>query len=248
MKIFGDRLEIHQGEYFNMEFKISSSDIEYIPYIISSEISNPFFVISLSSSKFDKGRRYVNHWWNEIDDMIPRFYQTVPKFDKEYDDLRDLPTIPSPGSETYKTRLLYQYTLSYEDIDPITGHRPYHYYYFSYDNEEVTGRVDGYECVIRMYISTIESENLNGGEYVYGIYVVGGELLTDFLSDIYELKGRPSNWPDTIKDVLAYIRKNWPGLIQDDIEYDSPLGRIDYQEVILPMSKFVVSENTKRII
>lgn len=150
MDSFGNRIEIQQGEDWNLDILVSASNREYIPFIVSSERRNPYFVLTVASTKYEKNMRYVASWWNEpegkiVGDSLPTFYQTTPV------DIGVLSTAPTSSfqpediPEEYQTdesaekRYLYQYMLESEEVDEKVGHRPYHYLYFEYP--EVTGRL-----------------------------------------------------------------------------------------------------------
>ena len=101
MEMYGNEIKVQQGEDFNLDILLSASQTEYIPFIISSQRNNPFFVITVASTKYEKNLRYVKSWWNDIssDSTIPRFFQTVPQDYGELDNISLLPTIYSYGSK-----------------------------------------------------------------------------------------------------------------------------------------------------
>lgn len=165
MDSFGNRIEIQQGEDWNLDILVSASNREYIPFIVSSERQNPYFVLTVASTKYEKNMRYVASWWNEpegkiVGDSLPTFYQTTPV------DIGVLSTAPTSSfqpddiPEEYQTdesaekRYLYQYMLESEDVDEKVGHRPYHYLYFEYP--EVTGRLSpNFAGKLASYLSSI---------------------------------------------------------------------------------------------
>lgn len=164
MNTIGDIEQIQQGEEWNFDKIISASDREYIPYIISSSLNHPFFVITVASTKFEKNLRYVKSWWSDVtegDGKQMRFFKTNPIYvgeqpfvdilDEE-EGLADLPVEPGVGLFSEFTvgdntnyaigerdipmNALYQYTKADEEIDPELGHKPYHYFYFNYTELE----------------------------------------------------------------------------------------------------------------
>lgn len=254
--MYGNEIRVQQGEDFNLDILLSASQIEYIPFIVSSERANPFFVITVASTKYEKNLRYVKSWWNDIDsdNNTPRFFQTVPYNYGEIEDETKLPTLPpklsgTTSTETPTTRLLYQYTIATEEIDEDVGHRPYHYFYFKYDDEGGATRVDGYECHIRFNFSTSETSAWGSQNYEYQITLVSGELIEDVLEGIAITHGMPNDWPeDDIDAQYKYVKTMWPNELQEDIDASSPLGRIDAPEVILPPTKLQVFNNLRKII
>lgn len=104
MESFENQRSVQQGEDWNLDILLSASDREYIPFIISSDRKNPHFTVTVASTKFEKNLRYVKTWWSSVDDKlkIPRFYQTVPEYFGEINDIDgskivDLGEITSAG-------------------------------------------------------------------------------------------------------------------------------------------------------
>lgn len=254
MEMYGNEIKVQQGEDFNLDILLSASQIEYIPFIVSNQRSNPFFVITIASTKYEKNLRYVKSWWNDIssDDSIPRFFQTAPQNYGELSSTSLLPTVPpaiSGKKETAETRLLYQYTIATEDIDPKLGHRPYHYFYFDYGLNGTTTRRDTYECRVRFNFPTSETSKWGSQNYMYQITLVSGELMADVLKSIAISHEMPSDWPeDDIEAQYRYVKVQWPNELQDDIDASSPLGRIEIPESILPPTKLQVFNNLRKII
>ena len=86
METFGNDIEIQQGEDFNMDIVLSASNVEYIPFLISSKRVNPYFVVTVASTKYEKNMRYVQSWWNNPLDTqkLETFIQTTPFYLSHY--------------------------------------------------------------------------------------------------------------------------------------------------------------------
>lgn len=254
MESFGNERKVQQGEDWNLDITLSSDNQEYIPYIISNERNNPHFVVTVASTKYEKNLRYVKSWWNALVDIkgekIPTFYQTVPYYIREYADIEALPENPDITLESgIKDRLLYQYTLLNEEIDDELGHRPYHYYYFDYDpTDSFATRQDEYECTLRFNFVTRETANWESQNYMYQITLVSGPTLEYTLDEIRLEKGNPADWPSIIEAQYHYVKARWPQLLESDIDFNSPLGRIDEATPILVPTKLEVLNNLRRII
>lgn len=159
MQSYGNERQVQQGEDWNLDILLSASDKEYIPYIVSSERNNPFFVTTVASTKFEKNLRYVKSFWSDIDSVkangdpfIPRFYQTTPVYCGELGADEELPNCPnvntnnnlytintnngvfldSTAQDCYNKRYLYQYIKETDEIDYEIGHKPYYYFYYEY--------------------------------------------------------------------------------------------------------------------
>lgn len=288
MESFGNEREVQQGEDWNLDILVSASNTEYIPYIITKDRTNPFFVITVASTKFEKNLRYVKSWWNSPLsglEPIPTFSDTVPRYYGELDDVDDygdlssddyhelLPTEPSDdeADPTYGDRLtprLYQYTVESEDKDIALGHKPYHYFYFKYNDDSVE-RIDEYNCYIRQNFKSKDTAEWGSQNYLYQITLVDGYLMKDVLNNEYTIHLDPldplalkdwpldenGNWETTddtpinlVKARYEYVKVRWPDELQPDIDYDSPLGFIQVPEPILPPTKLTVRNNLRRLI
>ena len=56
MESFGMNRKVQQGETWNLDLRLSQSQSRYIPYIIGKR-DNPYFVITVASTKFEKKNR-----------------------------------------------------------------------------------------------------------------------------------------------------------------------------------------------
>ena len=391
MESFGNERSVQQGEDWNLDLLLSASDREYIPFIISSKRQNPYFAVTVASTKFEKNLRYVKTWWNSVDNQlkIPRFYQTVPEYFGEVNDIDSskimdlgeidggitgtistadnytasgdfyyklktadltypvdlasslytamtetsidskvykytlkndetdehdnkpiyyayvdykqstiitllkttnnynnirygfLPNVPANTNTdaTYgdgpTTRLLYYYTLAGDEIDPELGHKPYYYFYYDYEQQEIDGelkwvlvnREDSYECNLVQNFLSKDTREWRGQNYLYQITLVSGYLMSDVLNEIYSnklnagynLDDYPKNedgtWESTIDTPQTliearynYIKTRWPNEFQSDIDADSPLGYIEIPEPILRPTKLEVFNNLRTLL
>lgn len=274
MEIFGNDIEIQQGENFNMDILLSASNLEYIPYIVSSEREHPYFVITIASTKYEKNMRYVDSWWNDplTTEKLPTFFQTKPVYLGE---LASRPSVIEDVSgytdieESSTTRYLYQYTLQSDSEITELGHKPYYYMYFDYSTG-ITKAVYDYECRIRQNFSSDITRLWGSQNYMYQITLVSGRTAKDIILQIYneygathldfpiprkengELYTADEQWGDEeliyIEAAYNYIKRQWPNLLQPDIDVDSPLYYIEAPETITPPSKLTVNNNLRQMI
>ena len=248
MENSGNEQFVQQGENWNFDKVLSSSNREYIPYIISSQRANPFFVVTVASTKFEKNHRYVKSWWNSPDEMkIPTFYQTVPQWYGEVSSTNDIPKTATTLGDTKTKRYLYQYTLSSDAIDPDVGHKPYYYFYYDFSTSEQGTLVLGYECKITFNFMSKDTVEWTGQNYLMQVTLVSGQLMADRLEEIYRAYA-PEDWPDTIEAQYKYVKVEWPNELQPDIDADSPLGRIDSPEPIMVPTALHVQNNLRTMI
>ena len=278
MESYGNEIRVQQGEDWNLDKLLSASNREYIPYIISDERTNPYFVITVASTKYEKNLRYVKSWWCSIkDSKIPTFSHTNPILcEVESEEALNALT-PTAVNEIVsaelgvtwdegelvndkKTRYLYYDTIKDENdvvVDKI-------YFYFEYTYDEGTSTWDyelikGYECHVRMNFASKDTSEWGSQNYLYQISLVSGQTMRERLQEIYE-QYTPENWPEitigmtdeeiqeTIEAQYKYVKVNYPNELQPDIDIDSPLGYIDTPETILQPTKLEVYNNLRKLI
>ena len=256
MESYGNEIRVQQGEDWNLDMLLSASNIEYIPYLVSSERVNPYFVITVASTKYEKNLRYVKSWWCSIKDSeIPTFYSTVPVY-HEINDPTELENLtPADCGDSEDERYLYYYTVQDETGKILEKH----YFYFDYSGDDPVLKVDEYECHIRMNFASKDTAEWGSQNYLYQITLVSGQLMADRLEEIRQ-HYNPENWPtitigmtdeqiqETIEAQYKYVKANYPGELQPDIDIDSPLGYIDTPEVILQPTKLEVYNNLRKLI
>lgn len=258
METFLNQIRIQQGEDWSLDKIISQSQSEYIPFIVSKR-ANPYFVITVASTKYEKNNRYVESWWLKYDG--PMFVQSTPYYVGE---LSAHPTTKSslPGISSHSAYdCLYQYTLSTDDIDSELQHKPYYYVYFDENN---TLHFD-YECRIVFNLTTKNSgagtSNWGSQNYLYQITLVDGEKMIDTIrsaKDAHPELNWREDWPEddlleewlqsTQKDVFNFIKSRIPNYFQTDIDWDSPLGQIWVPKSILAPTKLQVDNNLRKIL
>lgn len=74
MRVTNNELIVRRNETFTLDRLIVNQDGS--PYIISSEMQNPYFVISVSNSLYDTENRYLVNFWLPVN--TPRFKSTRP--------------------------------------------------------------------------------------------------------------------------------------------------------------------------
>ena len=91
METYFDDITVQQGEDFNMDILVSASNLEYIPFLVTSERPNPHFVVTVASTKYEKNMRYVDSWWNDPvkQAQLPLFWQQILTKAKSIDTCTD---------------------------------------------------------------------------------------------------------------------------------------------------------------
>lgn len=268
MESYGNEIRVQQGEDWNLDKELFASQLLKIPYIISSQRANPYFVITVASTKYEKNLRYVKSWWCSItDSQIPTFYFTQPVHcevasEQELDALTPstVNTLLSTETITWDEgeivdgqRRKYLY---YDTIDDDDTNRIYFYFDYSGSTPEL---VKNYECHVRMNFASKDTAEWGSQNYLYQITLVSGQTMRDRLQEIYE-QYTPEQWPmitpsmsddeiqETIEAQYKFVKANYPYELQPDIDIDSPLGYIDTPEVILQPTKLEVYNNLRKLI
>ena len=199
MLTYGNEREVQQGEEWNLDILISQSDTEYIPFIVSSERQNPMWAITVASTKYEKNERYVATWWQDLVQgegftlessettglrtiPLPRFYQTVPEYIGELSPNTPLTRQPNPNTDDGfdpPMHALYQFTKQQDTVDPVLGHKPYYYAYFTHE-DPYKARYD-YECRIRMQFRSTETAQWRSQNYMYQITLVDTVSMADYI-------------------------------------------------------------------
>ena len=74
MRVTNNELIVRRNETFTLDRLVVNQDGS--PYIISSEMQNPYFIISVSNSLYDTENRYLVNFWLPV--TTPRFESTQP--------------------------------------------------------------------------------------------------------------------------------------------------------------------------
>lgn len=232
MKVHRNEIIVYRNETFTMNKDIQNRDGS--PYIISSRLTNPYFLITVSNSRYGQNNRYVHNKWLNLKDT-PRFEITRPVNLSEigYDEFEDLPA-GYEGDET----------LGYANKAVFTDGTNYKYWKYNtatpdlYDGEWVD-----YKCTIHTSYSSQITSQWSEQTYQYGILLVSGESTIDNLNAI-ATSLRIDNSDDQIKlyETLFDID---PTLVAHIKSPDRPIVEFDEVRSILPPTKLFVQSNMK---
>lgn len=73
MKTYNNELSVTRGESVTLDFNITNPDGS--PYIVSSRLTNPHWLITVANSRYNQLNRYVLNQWLKVD--IVRFISTT---------------------------------------------------------------------------------------------------------------------------------------------------------------------------
>jgi len=204
MQIFNGNIEHTQGESFTLDREVAYPNGD--PYIISSQVNNPYILFTIASSQYEQKDRYImRHWLDTTNEdgtlKFPRFYQTIPN-EELFEDLtiHDANTffnwLNSQGSEVWDAET----GLTKEVYKLNNG--TYWYGKGLFEGEVLTELTEVLIYNLRLIIpfSHEETQNMTGQKYVYFIEGINGvELNSWLLQAVYDSKTAIEKLFTTIK-------------------------------------------------
>lgn len=198
MKTFNNEIVVHRNEVFTIDKIIQNKDGS--PYVISKELSNPYFLLTVSTTRYSQKDRYVkNYWLNLLN--FPRFNSTQcidlhsiktssAGTDIKYNDFSDV----VPTSDYLLSGYISGQYVEFDADDAVffvnnNGIKTYKYYNVSSNKWLV------YNCRLIKQFSNDDTKDWVEQSYVYSITLVSGELATDGDMPIKEF--------DTVSTILA---------------------------------------------
>lgn len=65
MKIYSDSIQVMRGESWTYDAQLVNNDGS--PYIISNQLQNPYFCVTVATGKYTEDGRYVHHFWSKFE-------------------------------------------------------------------------------------------------------------------------------------------------------------------------------------
>lgn len=233
MEIFNGIIRHTQGESFTLDMDVKYPNGD--PYIISSELENPYILFTIASTQYTQNNRYIMRHWLDASFDYPRFYQTRPN-----ETLVAYPDIKTPSQFLEWLNI----NTNLDDWDSVTGltkevyhlnNNTYWYGVGQFDNLGnlvAISAVKEYKCRIILSFSHEETKNMVGQSYVYFIEGVNGvKLNTWLLQELYDIKDLVESTYDylelTIDDTgnihLYSTEGDWKQDLTQDVNYQYDL-------------------------
>lgn len=73
MQVLRNELKVYRGESFTIDKLLQNRDGS--PYVVSNELQNPYWLISVSNTQYAQDKRYVKNYWLSLENF-PRFSLT----------------------------------------------------------------------------------------------------------------------------------------------------------------------------
>lgn len=205
MRTLNNEIIVHRNESFTIDKIIVNKDGS--PFVISKELKNPFFLITISTTRYDQRDRYVLNYWIDLNDAhnkMPRFSSTVCIDLKslktvegviKYNNFSDITNFPLSAYIDGVER-----TINADDcVFYVTDGENVQYKY--YDN----GWKD-YVCRLTLPISQDVTKDWIEQSYVYSIKLVSGELSSSDGARIEQFDSVITILPVTKLTVLSSIK------------------------------------------
>lgn len=244
MKSFNNELIIHRGETFTMDKTIQNKDGS--PYIISSELENPFFVITVTSTRYQQEGRYTHVKWLDLKDF-PRFKVTQPvdlkslkterrgniaHYPNGFDDITELATYINPENGiTYYNLVAYGWIgdkfIGYEVGDVL--------FYVENEDGSITYQYwdngwKGYKCSIITAYGQETTMKWVEQSYMYSINLASGDSTLEYLQTLCNVND--INYLSTDNELQLYNK-----LIEANVELPEDFNI--QRPLIIPYKTFV---------
>ena len=251
MQVRNNEIIVRRGETFTVSKLIQNRD--GAPYIISSELSNPYWLFTVSSLRYDQKDRYILNKWLDLKDFF-RFKHTQPielsRYGLKFTD-NTLPFIDLDGDGEDddftgdETSGYANIAIFYEkDSEGVT-----HYKYWEYINNiegDYSGQWVEYKCPLITLFSNSVTSNWIEQNYYYQIKLVSGISLTEYLIDLAKtLNINVDEFSNDFYFNEILYRKIYEidKLLLDGIDTSKPLVSIDVDYPILNPTKLYVTSN-----
>lgn len=189
MKTFNNEIIVHRNETFTIDKLVQNKDGS--PYIVSKRLNNPYFLLTVSTTRYDQLDRYIKNYWLSLNNM-PRFNST------RLFNLHDIKTTATGDIAKYQTfesqpRLPIgvdgkYYIMSgyvdgeyvYIDYDDfvfyiVNQDSSITYKYYGAPNSSTVCNPYKYECRITKMIGQQDTKDWVEQSYVYSITLVAGD-------------------------------------------------------------------------
>lgn len=250
MRAYNNDVEISRNETFSLDKIIKCKDGS--PYIVSNQLNNPYFLVSVSTTRYEQKDRKVYNKWLDLKDF-PKFVETVPV------DLKSLMTEPNGNVSRYNS---FDDITELISIDTKTDILAYGYvgsylFYYKFDDavfyiEDENGEktykywsVDGwkeYTCrIVTAYTIDITSK-WTEQNYVYSIDLVSGTSVREYLINLCNENNIDFTDENSNEDLYNELNNKGVTFV-NNFNLDRLITIFDMVKPILKPKKLTVSSN-----
>lgn len=233
--MFKNELKIYRGESFTIDRILKTRD--GTPYIISSELKNPHFLISISNTQYSQEERYVKNYWLSLKNF-PRFELTqafnlsdiktsADGTESKYNKFSDVTEFPLEGY------LNGQYVIIYDNYAVFTDGNEYKYW------RESDERWIDYECRLVKAFTSQDTKEFIAQNYLYSIQLVFGTNTRDYLLSLANIylpqmdlsEASNKELYDALKEVIDFPK---------NFQYDQALAVFNSVPILAPTTIKVI--------
>lgn len=215
MTIKGNEMTVVRGETFTIDRYIVNRDGS--PYIVSSEYTNPYLLLTVSSARYSQDERYIANWWLSLEEL-PRFKSTVPIKISSFDFVNVQED--EPGDYLYYVDDVK--TCKYFDENYV-----WHEYNFR---------------LIHNFLHSVTSQWIEQS-YLYSIRLVAGSKMDEYIENLYKsVFNVEADTTKSTEELYNEIKNNYPEYVKG-IDISRALATIDVtQDILIPTKLTVLSD------
>lgn len=249
MKTLNNILVVHRNETFTLDKIVQNKDGS--PYIISAELENPYWLLTVSSTRYDQKDRYIQNWWLDLS-KYPRFVSTTPIDLKSFKSGAGADAAPAFSSfsdvtslESFVGKYLNGQQITEMDADDFV-------YYLEDDNNNKEYKywsttADGwqkYECRITKLFQQEITRLWVEQTYVYSITLMSGTSMLDYLKLLCDKNDITYNDNATINELYTALL-NSGYKFDEDFNISSPIALFTTVKPILVPTELRVMSDIK---
>ena len=197
MKTFNNEISVHRGETFSIDKSVQNKDGS--PYVISNKLENPYFLLTVSTTRYEQENRYLKNYWLDLSNF-PKFLSTqvfnlkslmtsangsVARYSNFNDVTRRVVNTDGTGYIAFGYVGSNQVYLDYDDcvfyVEDNEGNRTYKYW-------DISRGWLNYKCKITKAFSQEDTREWAEQSYTYSINLVSGQLMSDYLNSLCNSK------------------------------------------------------------
>lgn len=247
MKTLNNILVVHRNETFTLDKIVQNRDGS--PYIVSAALENPYWLLTVSSTRYDQKDRYIQNWWLDLSDY-PRFVITNP-IDLKSFKVSDEADAASAFSSFSDVTSLSSFVGKYLNGQQITEMEANDFVYYLEDdnnNKEYkywstnTNGWQKYECrIVKLFPQEITRQWVEQ-TYVYSITLMSGTSMLDYLKLLCTRNNIQYNDNATVDELYnALLNSGYE--FYEDFDISSPITSFTIvKPILVPTELRVMSD------
>ena len=249
MKTLNNILVVHRNETFTMDKLIQNRDGS--PYIISFDLENPYWLLTVASTRYDQKDRYIQNWWLDLSSYL-RFKSTTPINLKDFK-ISDAPNADSAFNSFDDIDDLSDFVGTYLNgtavvsvsandavfyLEQADGVKDYRYW------SVITDTWQHYECRLIKVFNQTTTRQWVEQTYVYSITLVSGVAMKDYLQELCDANELSYTDNMTVAELYELLQTNGYEFSKT-FNLDSPIAEFEVMKPILVPTELRVMSDIK---